>query len=87
MHQYQCIEDLPMPIMKHPLTGAIYSLQEDGLIEVDENGKTGLFHKDGRYESGELKHADLHLLGWLGGTQTPPAANRHAAAHLNKDES
>ena len=76
-----------MPVMKHPLTGAIYSLQEDGLIEVNENGKIGFFHKDGRYESGELKHADLHLLGWLGGTQTDAAANRHAAGLLNKDPS
>ena len=71
-----------MPVMKHPLTGGIYSLQDDGLIEVNENGKTGLFSKDGQYQSGELKHADLHLLGWLGGKRSDPSANRHAAGHV-----
>ena len=76
-----------MPMLKHPLTGAVYSLLDDGLIEVNDNGKIGYFHKDGRFERGDLKHADLHLLGWLGGTQTPAAANRHAAGHLDKDES
>ena len=75
-----------MPKLKHPLTGAIYSLLEDGLIEVNDNGKVGFFHKDGRYERGELKDADLHILGWLGGTQTPPAANRHAAAHIDQEK-
>ncbi len=71
-----------MPVMKHPLTHAIYSLMDDGLIEVNANGKIGYFHSDGSYERGELKHADLHLLGWLGGKQTDPAANRHAAAYI-----
>ena len=75
-----------MPVMKHPLTGGTYSLQEDGLIEVDENGKTGLFHADGRHESGELRHADLHLLGWLGGRQSDPSVNRHAAGHVDGRE-
>jgi len=75
-----------MPVMKHPLTGGIYSLQEDGLIEVSENGKVGLFDKDGRHQSGELRHADLHLLGWLGGTQTDASANRHAAGHVDKED-
>ena len=76
-----------MPVMKHALTGGIYELQDDGLIKVTEDDVEGLFHADGRYESGELTHADLHLLGWLGGTQTDPGANRHAAAHIkNQDQ-
>jgi len=76
-----------MPVLKHALTGGVYELQDNGLIKVTENGREGFFHPDGRYESGELTHADLHLLGWLGGKQTDPSANRHAAAHLkNKDE-
>ena len=50
---------------KHPLTSAIYELRSDGLIEVDEKGLKGLFHGDGRYESGDLTQADLHLLGWM----------------------
>ena len=68
------------------LTGGIYELQEDGLIKVTENGMEGLFQFNGQYVSGELMHADMHLLGWLGGKQTDPAANRHAAAHLKNKQ-
>ena len=75
-----------MPVLKHALTGGVYELQEDGLIKVTEDSKVGYFYADGRYDSGELKHADLHLLGWLGGKQTGPAANRHAAGHVNKPD-
>ena len=75
-----------MPTLKHALTGGIYELQEDGMIKVTEDGREGYFHADGRHESGELTHADLHLLGWLGGKQTGAAANRHAAAHVNKQD-
>ncbi len=74
-----------MPALKHALTGGVYELQEDGLIKVTENGLEGLFHPDGRHESGDLMHADLHLLGWLGGKQTGPSANRHAAGHVGNE--
>jgi hypothetical protein len=74
-----------MPIIKHPLTGGIYSLQDDGLINVTEEGKEGIFSADGAYLSGELKHADIHLLGWLGGKQSDPSANRHAAGLLDDE--
>ena len=74
-----------MPVLKHPLTGGVYDLQENGLIKVSEKGKQGLFHPDGRYESGTLKHADMHLLGWLGGPQTTPVDNRHASGHVQDD--
>lgn len=75
-----------MPVLKHPLTGATYTLLDDGLIRVDEGEHSGIFHPDGRHESGELSHADLHLLGWLGGKQTPATANRHAAGILNQHD-
>ena len=74
-----------MPIMKHALTGGIYELLEDGLIKVTEDEISGIFSADGAYQSGDLKHADIHMLGWLGGTQSDPAANRHAAGHVDKD--
>lgn len=73
-----------MPVLKHALTGGIYELQEDGSIKVTENDQVGYFFADGRHDSGELKHADLHMLGWLGGKQTGAEANRHAAGHVDK---
>ncbi len=54
--------------LRHPLTRAIYETQSDGLVRVtEENGASGVFHPDGRWCSGELRDADPHLLGWVGG--------------------
>lgn len=61
-----------MPKLKHPMSGAIYELQADGLIKVEHRGASGCFHPDGRHCAGELKQADLHLLGWLGGARPRP---------------
>lgn len=58
--------------LRHPLSGAIYTGQEDGLVRVEEGGKSGLFHPDGRWHSGELRDADLHLLSWVGGPAPGP---------------
>ena len=44
-----------MPSLKHPLTGAIYTLRSDGLVDVDNNGLRGVFHFDGRHHSGDLR--------------------------------
>jgi hypothetical protein len=77
-----------MPALKHPLSGAIYTTQDDGLVEVDNNGLKGLFHFDGRHHSGELRHADPHMLLWLAGPQLPEEAavriNRPAPVSTNQ---
>lgn len=64
-----------MPVLKHPLTGATYRLREDGLVDVENNGRVGTFHFDGRYESGEIRYADPHMLVWLAGPQLPDDGN------------
>jgi hypothetical protein len=64
-----------MPALRHPLSGAVYTLREDGLVEVENNGLTGVFKYDGRYCSGDLRQADPHMLLWLAGPQLPPGAN------------
>jgi hypothetical protein len=56
---------------KHPLSGAIYDVREDGLVEVSLDGHVGLFTASGEYVSGDLYHADPHLCGWLAGPQMP----------------
>jgi hypothetical protein len=54
--------------MRHPMTGDAYELQEDGLVQVvDGEGRTGLFHPDGRWHSGELRFADPHVCDFVGG--------------------
>ena len=60
-----------MPQLKHPITGAVYTLREDGLVDVDNNGLQGVFTFDGRHQSGALRHADPHMLVWLAGPQLP----------------
>ncbi len=58
-----------MPQLKHPLTGAMYTLRPDGLVDVENNELRGVFYFDGRYHSGELRQADPHMLLWLAGPQ------------------
>jgi hypothetical protein len=63
-----------MPALKHPITGALYTLRDDGLVDVDNNGLRGVFYFDGRHHSGALRYADPHMLLWLAGPQLPEAA-------------
>jgi NAD(P)-dependent dehydrogenase (short-subunit alcohol dehydrogenase family) len=56
--------------LRHPFSRAVYESCDGGLVRVEaEDGRTGLFHPDGRWHSGELREADPHLLGWVGGPQ------------------
>jgi len=62
------------------MTGAIYTLRDDGLVDVDNNGLRGVFYFDGRHHSGDLKFADPHMLLWLAGPQLP-AGNASRRRH------
>ncbi len=64
-----------MAALKHPLSGAVYTVCGEGLVEVDNNGVKGVFRYDGQYVSGELRHADPHMLLWLAGPQLPEDAS------------
>ena len=68
-----------MPQLKHPISGALYSLEGNHLVKVDNNGVVGYFTVDGQYHSGEIRQADPHLVQWLAGPQLPDgsAARRH----------
>ena len=63
--------------LRHPRTGDLYTLQEDGLVRVEHGGQSGLFHADGSYVSGALRSADPHFANWVGG---PQLASRERAA-------
>ncbi len=56
-----------MPKLEHPLTRGIYESRDDGLVEVTEDGKKGVFDLKGRWHSGELRYADPHMILWVGG--------------------
>jgi NAD(P)-dependent dehydrogenase (short-subunit alcohol dehydrogenase family) len=57
---------------RHPLTGAIYTLREDGdvLVEADE-GPNGIFRSNGTWVRGELRVADPQFLGFIAGPTLP----------------
>jgi hypothetical protein len=58
---------------RHALSGALYDVRDDGNVEVtSRDGESGIFTPDGEWISGELRHADPHLCGWLAGPQLPP---------------
>lgn len=67
--------------LRHPRTGDLYTLQEDGLVRVEHGGESGLFRADGSYVSGALRSADLHFASWVGGPQL--ASRERAAAPRN----
>ena len=58
---------------RHALSGALYDVLDDGTVSVtSRHGVNGIFTADGQWISGELRHADPHLCGWLAGPQLPP---------------
>ena len=70
-----------MAALKHPMSGAIYRVRDDGLVDVENNGLTGVFSSDGQHRGGELTVACPHMLLWLAGPQLPASAtlNRRLA--------
>lgn len=60
-----------MSRLKHPMNGAMYTVLEDGTVQVENNGLTGTFTWQGEHCGGELTYADPHMLVWLAGPQLP----------------
>ena len=64
-----------MTVLKHPMSGALYTLRDDGLVDVENNGLQGIFHFNGQHHSGDLKLADPQILLWIAGPQLPEEDN------------
>ncbi len=62
---------------RHPLSGALYDVGDDGLVRVELDGLVGWFTADGDWVRGDLHEADPHLCGWLAGPQVPPSLARN----------
>jgi hypothetical protein len=53
---------------RHPFTHALYERDGEGNILVTEtDGRWGRFRKNGQWIEGEVREADPHLCGWVGG--------------------
>jgi hypothetical protein len=62
--------------MRHPLSGHVYGVDEDGLVRVvKDNGEFGRFRSDGRWVEGPVRHADPELCLWIGGPQLPEGSD------------
>ena len=75
-----------MRTIRHPLSGALYDLTEDGTIKVDKAGVVGYFTHQGVWLHGELHQADPHLCLWIAGRQLPNRFQQAAAA-VNEEAS
>jgi phenylpropionate dioxygenase-like ring-hydroxylating dioxygenase large terminal subunit len=57
---------------KHPLSGLVYELGDDGLVHVHgRDGGVSRFRADGAWVEGEITHADPNMCNWVGGKQLP----------------
>ncbi len=57
--------------IRHPLSGALYDLNEDGTVTVTKDGREGRFTAQGRWLAGDLRSADPQLCGWIAGPALP----------------
>lgn len=58
----------------HPLSKAIYDVREDGLVDVTQGDRHGVFTFRGERVEGDLYNVDIHLCHWLAGPQLPVGA-------------
>ena len=79
--------------IRHPLSGAIYELDDGDVIRVSQDGATGRFTPDGRWLDGDIRSADPELCRWIGsghrGAAPPTAGRRYvrpAAATTTGDD-
>ena len=52
---------------RHPFTGALYERNNDGLVIVRHEDKTGVFRADGSWVEGEIFEADPQMCNWIAG--------------------
>jgi hypothetical protein len=52
--------------MKHPLSGAVYELCDDGVQVTTADGRVGVYDSDGHWLSGARLAVDKHMCEWIG---------------------
>ncbi len=60
-------------IYKHPISGYVYSVNDVGMVKVDDpaTGRAAIFDDNGVWQEGEMLDVDLQATGWVG--RTPEA--------------
>ena len=56
-----------MPSIKHPFDPeSLYQVDDEGNIRVSNGNKWGVFTREGRHLSGDIRQADPQLCVWVG---------------------
>jgi len=65
----------------HPITGGMYEDLGDGRVRVEDprTGGYGIFTWNGSWLEGDVTHADLHMLVYIGGQDLPEGKDRYWA--------
>lgn len=73
--------------IRHAFTGHIYELTDDGHVKVVDPSTSaeGIFDARGNWKSGELRHADFHMCGAVGGRKAANPMGQMMAAADNQD--
>ncbi len=60
-------------VYNHPISGYVYTVNEVGLVRVDDpkTGSFGVFDDKGVWFEGDMRDVDYQILGWVG--RTPEA--------------
>lgn len=63
--------------MRHPLSGAVYQLGDDGVL-VQDRDRAGVYDSSGRWLSGDRFWVCPHLCRWIGdGPRGPERLSNH----------
>ena len=72
--------------LRHPLSGAVYEVTDEGSIRVTTDESSGLFDREGVWISGELRTSDPQMCNWLA-SSVYELTPRRPTAYMNKESS
>lgn len=75
-----------MPGLRHPLSGAVYDLTEDGAVRVTTEDSSGTFDKNGVWISGDLRSCDPQMCNWIA-SGVYKLTPRRPTSYLQEEES
>ena len=64
----------------HPFSKALYELDGTGNVRVVDGDKWGRFTIEGEWLEGDVRFADPHMCGWVGGARV-----RHHRLQVRED--
>ena len=69
-----------MPSIKHQFDPeSLYQVDDEGNIRVSNGNQWGVFTREGRHLSGDIRHADPQLCVWVGNNPGQEKQLRSAA--------